>query len=120
MNFFSRTFGEIFLHVTCDQSERERGHIGVIPHHHTIMGTMGEGQGRWGRRMEVGGGDFGGGRGELAPKFPLSFLGFSPLHLPFLDFSPGKGKKERKKEEKKKKNELRNYACKEVRSMRGW
>ena len=105
MNFFSRTFGENFLHVTCDQKERERGHIGVIRHHHTIMGTMGQGQGRW-RRMEVDGGDFGGGRGELAPKFPLSFLGFSPK-LPFLDFPQLKGKRKKgKKIERKKRRDL--------------
>jgi len=42
----------------------EKGHVGVIPHHHTIMGTKGEVQGRWGRSVEVGGGDLGGGEGE--------------------------------------------------------
>ena len=63
----------------------EKGHIGVIPHHHNIMRTKGEGQGRWERREEVGGGDLGGGRvrGELAPFVfyfpqPLAFFGFSP------------------------------------------
>jgi len=35
----------------------EKGHIGVIPHHHTFMGTMGEVQGRYRRSVEVGGGD---------------------------------------------------------------
>jgi len=47
----------------------EKGHNGVIPHHHTIIGTKGEGQNRWGRREEVDGGDLGGERvrGELAP-----------------------------------------------------
>ena len=66
----------------------EKGHIGVIPHPHTIMGTRGEGQGRWGRSVEVGGGDLGGGRvrGGLAPFVlnfpqPLAFFGFSPLNF---------------------------------------
>jgi len=47
------------------------------------MGTKEEGQGRWGRRGEVGEGDLGRGRvrGELAP-FVLIF----PTHLPFLGF----------------------------------
>ena len=36
-------------------------HIGVIPHHRTIIGTKGDVQGRWGKSVEVGGGDFGGG-----------------------------------------------------------
>jgi len=65
-----------------------KGHIWVIPHHHTIMGTKEEVQGRWGRSMEVGGGDLGGGwvRGELAPFVfhfpqPLAFFGFSPLNF---------------------------------------
>ena len=64
----------------------EMGHIGVTPHHHTIMGTKEKVQGRWARRVEVGGGDLGGGwvRGELAPFVfyfpePLAFFGFSPL-----------------------------------------
>ena len=63
----------------------EKGHNEVIPHHHTIMGTKEEGQGRDRRSMEVGGGDLGGGRvrGELAPFVfyfpqPLAFFGFSP------------------------------------------
>ena len=61
----------------------EKGHIGVIPHHHTLMGTKEEVQGRWGRRVEVAGGDLGGGRvrGELAP-----FVFIFPSHLPFLGF----------------------------------
>ena len=40
----------------------EKGHIEVIPHHHTIMGTKEEVQGRRGRSVDVGGGDLGGGR----------------------------------------------------------
>jgi len=61
----------------------EKWHIGVIPHHHTIIGTKGEGQGRRGRRVEVGGGDLDGVRvrGELAP-----FVFIFPSHLPFLGF----------------------------------
>ena len=61
------------------------GHIGVTPHHHTIMGTKEKVQGRWVRRVEVGGGDLGGGRvrGELAP-----FVFIFPSHLPFFGFSP--------------------------------
>ena len=49
------------------------------------MGTKEQVQGRWGRNMEVDGGDLGGGRvrGELAPFVfvfpqPLAFFGFSP------------------------------------------
>jgi len=47
------------------------------------MGTKGEVQERWGRSMEVGGGDLGGGevRRELAP-----FVFIFPSHLPFLGF----------------------------------
>ena len=63
----------------------EKGHIGVIPHHHTIMGTKGEGQGRYRKSVEVGGGDLGGqeseGRvGAICFYFPqpLAFFGFSP------------------------------------------
>ena len=61
----------------------EKWHIGVIPHHHTIIGTKGEGQGRYRRSVEVGGGDLGGGRvrGDLAP-----FVFIFPSHLPFLGF----------------------------------
>ena len=64
----------------------EKGHIGVIPHHHTIMVTKGEVQGRCGRSVEVGGGDLGGGESEgeswrhlffYFPQ-PLAFFGFSP------------------------------------------
>ena len=63
----------------------EKGHIWVIPHHHTIMETKGEVQGRWGRSMEENGGDLGGGESEgrvgaICVKFPqpLAFFGFSP------------------------------------------
>ena len=49
------------------------------------MGTKGEVQGRWGRSMEVGGSDLGGGEGEGrvgAIRFcflpSLAFFGFSP------------------------------------------
>ena len=75
---FSETCRHVFLFL-----KSEKGHIGVIPHHHTIMGAKGEVQGRWGRRMEVGGGDLGGGEseGELAP-----FVFIFPSHLPFLGF----------------------------------
>ena len=61
----------------------EKGHIGVIPYHHTIMVTKGEGQGRCRKSVEVAGGDLGGGRvrGELAP-----FVFIFPSHLPFLGF----------------------------------
>ena len=78
---------EIIFSETCRHVihflKSENGHIGVIPHHHNIMRTKGEGQGRWGRRMEVGGGDLGGGRvrGDLAPLFFIF-----PSHLPFLGF----------------------------------
>ena len=43
---------------------QKKGHIGVIPHHHIMIGTKGEVQGRWGRSVEVGGGDLGGGESE--------------------------------------------------------
>ena len=61
----------------------EKRFIGVIPHHHAIMETKREGQGRWGRSVEENGGDLGGGRvrGELAP-----FVFIFPCHLPFLGF----------------------------------
>jgi len=47
------------------------------------MRTKEEGQGRWGRSVEVDGGDLGGGRvrGELAP-----FVFIFHSHLPFLGF----------------------------------
>jgi len=63
-----KEFSEMCRHVIAFLKS-EKGHIGVISHHHTIMGTKGEVQGRWGRSMEVNGGDLGGGRvrGELAP-----------------------------------------------------
>ena len=77
-NFFFRNMPsrDFFL-------KSEKGHIGVIPHHHTIMGTKREVQDRCGRIVEVGGGDLGGGRvrGELAP-----FVFIFPSHLPFLGF----------------------------------
>ena len=61
----------------------EKGHIEVISHHHTIIETKGEGQWRYRKSVEVGGGDLGGGRvrGELAP-----FVFIIPSHLPFLGF----------------------------------
>ena len=69
----------------CFFLKSEKGHIGVIPHHHTIMGTKRESQGRWGRSVEVGGGDLGGGEGEERVgaicfyfPLPLAFFGFSP------------------------------------------
>ena len=49
------------------------------------MGTKGDVQGRWGRSVEVSGGDLGGGEGEgrvgaICFYFPqsLAFFGFSP------------------------------------------
>ena len=67
------------------QKSQKKGHNGVIPHHHTIMGTKGEMQGTYRRSVEVGGGDLDGGRvrGELAP-----FVFIFPSHLPFFGFSP--------------------------------
>jgi len=62
------SFSEFFFflsdfcrHVTCPKKVGKRGQIGVIPHHHTIIGTKGEVQGWWGRSVEVGGGDLDGG-----------------------------------------------------------
>jgi len=81
---FGKYFSETCRHVI-HFLKSEKRHIGVIPHHHTIMGTKGEGQGTWGRSVEVGRGDLGGGgvTGELAPFVfyfpqPLAFFGFSP------------------------------------------
>ena len=67
----------------CFFLKSEKGHIGVIPHHHTCLGTKEECQGRYRRREEASGGDLDGGRvrGELAP-----FVIISPRHLPFLGF----------------------------------
>ena len=78
---FGKIFSEMCRHVIAFFKVR-KGHIAVIPHHHTIMGTKGEVHGRWGRSMEENGGDLGGGRvrGELAPFFIF------PSHLPFLGF----------------------------------
>ena len=58
-NFFSETCRHVIAFL-----KSEKGHIGVIPHHHTIMGTKGEIQGRYRRSVEVGGGDLGGGESE--------------------------------------------------------
>jgi len=79
-NFFSETCRHVIAFL-----KSEKGHIGVIPHHHTIMGTKEEVQGRCGRSVEVNGGDSGGGEGEgrvgaicfYFPQ-PLAFFGFSP------------------------------------------
>ena len=80
----------------------EKGHNGVIPRHHTIVGTKGEVQGRYRRSVEVGGGDLDGGRvrGELAPFVlnfpqPLAFFGFSP-HNFLIRAKMHKSKKETK------------------------
>jgi len=83
------SFGKkIFRNVPARDSfflKSEKGHIGVIPHHHMMMGTKEEGQWRWGRSVEVGGGDLGGGEdegrvGAICFYFPqpLAFFGFSP------------------------------------------
>jgi len=55
-----KKFSETSRHVI-HFLKSEKGHNGVIPHNHTIMGTKGDGQGRWGRSVEVNGGDLGGG-----------------------------------------------------------
>ena len=59
------TFGKVFFkNIPARDSffkVRKKGHIGVIPHHHTIIGTKEQMQGWWGRSVEVGGGDLGGG-----------------------------------------------------------
>ena len=45
------SFGKIFFGNLQSRDfiflKSEKGHIGVIPHHHTLMGTKGEDQGRW-------------------------------------------------------------------------
>ena len=71
----------------------EKGHNEVILHHHTIMGTKGEVQGRCGRSVEVGGGDLAGGEGE-GESWRHLFL-FSPATCLFWVFPsqfPNKGK----------------------------
>ena len=65
----------------------------VIPHHHTIMGTKEEGQGRDRRIMEVGGGDLGGGR--VRGRVGAICFYFSPATCLFWVFPsqlPNKGK----------------------------
>ena len=76
---FGKKFSETCRHVIHFFKSQKKGHIGVIPHHHTIMGTKREVQDRCGRSVEVEGGDLGGGRvrGELAP-----FVFIFPSHLP--------------------------------------
>ena len=66
------------------------------------MGTKGEVQGRWGRSVEVSGGDLGGGEGEgrvgAIPFYfpqPLAFFGFSP-HNFLIRAKMHKSKKETK------------------------
>jgi len=51
--FWKNFFSEMCRHVIAFLKS-EKGHIEVIPHHHTIMGTKGDGQGRRVRSMEVG------------------------------------------------------------------
>ena len=79
---FGKKISETCRHVIAFFKVR-KGHIAVIPHHHTIMGTKREVQGRCRKSVEVAGGDLGGGRvrGELAP-----FVFIFPSHLPFLGF----------------------------------
>jgi len=67
----------------------------VIPHHHTIMGTKEDDQGRYRRSMEENGGDLGGGEGE-GRVGAICFL-FSPATCLFWVFPsqlPNKGKNE--------------------------
>ena len=80
----------------------EKGHIGVIPHHHTFMETKGDVQGKYKRSVEVDGGDLGGGEGEgrvgaICFYFPpsLAFFGFSP-HNFLIRAKMHKSKKETK------------------------
>ena len=58
---FGKSFFRNMPARDCFFLKSEKRHIGVIPHHHTIMGTKEKVQGRWVRRVEVGGGDLGGG-----------------------------------------------------------
>jgi len=76
--FFSETCRHVIAFL-----KSEKWHIGVIPHHHTIMGTKEEGQGRWGRSVEVGGGDLSGVESE-GRVGAICFI--FPSHLPFLGF----------------------------------
>jgi len=72
-------FSEMCRHVIPFFKVR-KGHIGVIPHHHTTTGTKGEVQGRYRRSVEVDGGDFSGGESEGESWRHLF------LYLPFLGF----------------------------------
>ena len=88
-----KKFSETCRHVIALKKKSDKGHIGVIPHHHTIMGTKGEGQGRCGRSVEVGGGELGGGESE-GRVGAICFL-FSPATCLFWVFPsqlPNKGK----------------------------
>jgi len=58
---FGKSFFRNMPARDCFFLKSEKRHIGVIPHHHTIMGTKGECQGRHRRREEASGGDLGGG-----------------------------------------------------------
>ena len=55
------SFGKFFFSEMCRHVisflKSEKWHIGVITHHHAIMRTKGEVQGRYRRSVEVGGGD---------------------------------------------------------------
>ena len=80
-----KEFSEMCRHVISFFLKSEKRHIGSSLTTIPSWGPREEGQGRWGRSMEVGGGDLGGGEseGELAP---FVFL-FSPATCLF-GFSP--------------------------------
>ena len=80
---FGKIFSEMCRHVI-SFFKSEKGHIGVILHPHTIMGTKEEGQGRYRRSMEVYGGDLSGGESEGR----VGAICFYFLQLPFFGFSP--------------------------------
>ena len=79
---FGNNFSETCRHVIAFL-KLEKGHIGVIPHHHTIMVTKEECQGRYRRREEASGGDLDGGESERRVG---AICFYFPSHLPFLGF----------------------------------
>ena len=98
---FGNNFSETCRHVISFFKVRKRAHWGhpSSPYHHGIEEEV---QGRCGRRVEVGGGDFGGGESEervgaicfYFPQ-PLAFFGFSP-HNFLIRAKMHKSKKETK------------------------
>ena len=88
VHLLEKKFSETCRHVISFFKSQKRGTLGSSLTTTPSWGPRGEVQGRWGRSVEVNGGDLGGGRvrGELAPFLfyfpqPLAFFGFSPLNF---------------------------------------